>query len=499
MHRPTAIYSAAQVRALDAWEIEKRRVPGFTLMTRAAESALKILGALAQAKRVAVVCSAGNNGGDGYVLARLARAAGLDAMVWPPHPQTSSAVMRAARRREWLATGGSAHPFAADALSGGDVIVDALLGIGLTGAPRPRHGGNPRHQCSETPRAGARHSLRGECRQWRSARGRGARRDHVDLRGVQIGLFVGPGAEHAGVVLLDDLGVVAPVLAKFAPLMRRIDEGEITATLPKRPRESRKEVPTAACSSWAVVPACRARCAWRARRRCVWARAQVKVAGATENLVAVTATRPELIYLPVSSAGSLDEAMRGADDARHRAWPRDQRLGPAPVVGRVGGGRADGSRRRRVESPGAESGEVVGELGDHSASGRSRQIVRDRHRGSAGRPTRRGARLHSRFGAVTVLKGAGTLVAWGEAGAAEIDICERGNPGMATAGMGDVLTGVIAGLRAQSGDSGQAARIGVLVHSLAGELMGGKLATRRPFRAPHHSASMAALVIRDSC
>ena len=77
--------------------------------------------------------------------------------------------------------------------------------------------------------------------------------------------------------------------------------------------------------------------------------------------------------------------------------------------------------------------------------------------------------LHARYGAVTVLKGAGTLVAWGDAGAMELAICERGNPGMATAGMGDVLTGVIAGLRAQGSDSAQAARIGVLVHALAGD------------------------------
>jgi NAD(P)H-hydrate epimerase len=77
--------------------------------------------------------------------------------------------------------------------------------------------------------------------------------------------------------------------------------------------------------------------------------------------------------------------------------------------------------------------------------------------------------LHTRYGAVVVLKGAGTLVAWGAAGATEIAICERGNPGMATAGMGDVLTGVIAGLHAQSADSAQVARIGVLVHSLAGD------------------------------
>ena len=77
--------------------------------------------------------------------------------------------------------------------------------------------------------------------------------------------------------------------------------------------------------------------------------------------------------------------------------------------------------------------------------------------------------LHARYGAVTVLKGAGTLVASGQVDAPDIFICERGNPGMATAGMGDVLTGVIAGLRAQIHDSALAARLGVLIHALAGD------------------------------
>ena len=87
MNRPTAIYSAAQVRELDAWEIQKRRVPGYTLMTRAAEGALKILRARwPQARRVAVVCGAGNNGGDAYVLARLAKSAGLEALVLAASP-----------------------------------------------------------------------------------------------------------------------------------------------------------------------------------------------------------------------------------------------------------------------------------------------------------------------------------------------------------------------------------------------------------------------------
>src|SRR5689334_17350064 len=138
MSRPTAIYSAAQVRALDAFEVEQRRVPGYTLMTRAAEGALKILRARwPQARRIAVVCGAGNNGGDGYVLARLAQAAGFEVLVFAATlPDKLGGDARRAHD-DWLAAGGRAHPFAADALSGCDLIVDGLLGIGFRPPPRP--------------------------------------------------------------------------------------------------------------------------------------------------------------------------------------------------------------------------------------------------------------------------------------------------------------------------------------------------------------------------
>jgi NAD(P)H-hydrate epimerase len=100
MNRPTAIYSAAQVRALDQFEITKRRVPGFTLMTRAAEAALRLLRARwPQARRVAVVCGGGNNGGDGYVLARLAQQAGLETLVFAVVHRTGSPATRSARSR----------------------------------------------------------------------------------------------------------------------------------------------------------------------------------------------------------------------------------------------------------------------------------------------------------------------------------------------------------------------------------------------------------------
>jgi NAD(P)H-hydrate epimerase len=74
--------------------------------------------------------------------------------------------------------------------------------------------------------------------------------------------------------------------------------------------------------------------------------------------------------------------------------------------------------------------------------------------------------LQERYGGVVVLKGAGSIV---QAQAGDGWLCDRGNPGMAAAGMGDVLTGVIAGIAAQCGDLVLAARAGVFAHACAGD------------------------------
>ena len=74
--------------------------------------------------------------------------------------------------------------------------------------------------------------------------------------------------------------------------------------------------------------------------------------------------------------------------------------------------------------------------------------------------------LAARYDGVAVLKGAQTLVASGDA---TPGVCDRGNPGMATAGMGDVLAGVLGGLLVQTRDLRASARAGVLLHALAGD------------------------------
>jgi NAD(P)H-hydrate epimerase len=75
-----------------------------------------------------------------------------------------------------------------------------------------------------------------------------------------------------------------------------------------------------------------------------------------------------------------------------------------------------------------------------------------------------------KYGAITILKGARSLIAEPvDANEILVSVCSYGNPGMATAGVGDVLAGVLGGLVAQLRDPGRAARIGVVLHALAGD------------------------------
>jgi NAD(P)H-hydrate epimerase len=469
--KPTAIYSAAQVRALDDWEIDKRRVPGFALMTRAAEAALRLLRARwPQARRVAVVCGAGNNGGDGYVLARLAQASGLDTLVLaatPPDRLTGDA-RRA--QEEWLAAGGHAHPFAADALQGSDVIVDGLLGIGFRPPPRPET-----LTVIRAINAARRPVLALDVPSGVDADSGAVHEEAVraDLTlsfvGLKAGLFLAAGPEHAGVVLLDDLGVVAPALPQFAPLMRRIDEADIAASLPRRARESHKG------SSGRVLiigggtgmPGA-IRMAGIAALRV--GAGLVTVAGSPENLTAVTAAHPELIYLPAGSANIPEDALHAASVVA---------IGPGLGTGEWAQ-RLFAQFLRLVRGPAVLDADALNLLAREPVRLRADWILTP-HPGEAARLLGADTRevqadrlaavreLHSKYGAVCVLKGAGTLVASGPEGASELHICDRGNPGMATAGMGDVLTGVTAGLRAQIADSALAARVAVLVHALAGD------------------------------
>src|SRR6478735_8188063 len=112
MHSPLPLYRPQQVRDIDARAIEQLPVSAFELMERAGAAAWNLLHKRwPKARRIAVACGPGNNGGDGYVLARLAKAAGRDVLaIFPADaPPASSECKRAAA--DLRAAGGIANPF----------------------------------------------------------------------------------------------------------------------------------------------------------------------------------------------------------------------------------------------------------------------------------------------------------------------------------------------------------------------------------------------------
>src|SRR5215469_15828324 len=113
MALPIALYSTAQVRALDAHAINELGIPGYTLMKRAGEAALRYLRTRwPMAHRIVIVCGTGNNAGDGYVLARFAQAAGLTVMVLSAAaPERLSGDARQAYE-DFVANGAAVRPFA---------------------------------------------------------------------------------------------------------------------------------------------------------------------------------------------------------------------------------------------------------------------------------------------------------------------------------------------------------------------------------------------------
>jgi len=131
------LYTVDQVRALDRRAIDDLGVPGYELMERAAASALVCLRQRwPQARRIAVYCGPGNNGGDGFLLAALACEAGLQVDVIALGESRGDDAVRA--RREYEHGGGTVQPWqSGDELPTVDVQVDALFGTGLQRALAP--------------------------------------------------------------------------------------------------------------------------------------------------------------------------------------------------------------------------------------------------------------------------------------------------------------------------------------------------------------------------
>src|SRR5437763_11371805 len=128
------LLDAAEQRALDEWAIGERGIPGLELMERAGSGLADLVGEMVPDGLVVVVCGKGNNGGDGYVAARLLRQRGRDVRVLTLAPVDE---LRGDARANFERLPDEAPvAFEPGALSGAAGIVDAILGTGFAGEPR---------------------------------------------------------------------------------------------------------------------------------------------------------------------------------------------------------------------------------------------------------------------------------------------------------------------------------------------------------------------------
>lgn len=467
MALPIALYSTAQVRALDAHAIRGLGIASYTLMKRAGEAALRCLRTRwPMAHRIVIVCGGGNNGGDGYVLAHAAHAAGLTV--------TALAAIAPDRLRgdarqaydDFKNGGGQLRNFTPTLFAEGDVIVDALLGTGLHGAVREDLASVIRAINSSGRPLFALDVPSGLDSDTGVPLGDAVRADcTITFVGLKTGLFIGDGPEFAGTVYFDDLEIAAPSSAQFEPGLERIVDCEIQQALPRRPRASHKGNfgRVLIVGSGSGMPGA-VRLAGEACLRV--GAGLVTVAVAAENVPAISAGRPELICLPLADQKVLAEAIDKAEV-----------IAIGPGLGRTQWAREALQAVLRSDKPLIVDADALNLIAESRTEPRHNWILTP-HPGEAGRlldisteqiqANRLAAldRLVRQYGGTAVLKGAGTLVGARDRTPA---LCERGNPGMASAGTGDVLTGAIAGILAQCRDNWLAARVGVLVHAMAGD------------------------------
>ncbi|MEY4590018.1 MAG: hypothetical protein RL497_2094 [Pseudomonadota bacterium] len=472
---PLDVYPATLVKQIDAAAIAAG-TPGVVLMKRAARAALAQITQRYPNAPLWVVCGGGNNGGDGYVLAALAKAKGVDARVF-----------FASNPAQLNNEAAEAYGFAAqeqvpmlpveqlpEVAPKGVVIVDALLGIGLSGCVRADMAALiTRLNQLSAPKV-ALDIPSGLCADTGQVLGAAISAAlTVCFVALKPGLVTGRGPAFCGELLFDDLGI-APAHYPVAPV-RRIDFAQCLPLLPRRAVDAHKGGSGHVLVVGGDVGLGGAGLLSSEAALKVGA-GLVSLATRAEHVLASLVRRPEVMAAAVNTAADLAGLM-----AKASVIACGPGLGQAPwgqqlYQAVLNAGKplvldADGLNLLAKNTAGlscpnpcvitphpAEAARLLGVT--------TLEVQQDRIAAAKA--------LAAKTGAVVVLKGAGTVVVSGE----QVWIATVGNPMLATAGSGDVLCGLIAGLWAQLGDEGlsglDAALLGVCLHgALADYLVAG--------------------------
>ena len=463
-----ALYTAEQVRAIERAAIDRCGIAVPELMRRAADAAFAALRRRwPDARRIAVLAGSGNNGGDALLVGALALQHGLDvdAFALAGSPGKDAAKARAS----FVEAGGRVASIeSADDLEDADVIVDGLFGIGLSRAIEGTAVALI-ERLNATRRAVLAIDIpSGLCADTGMRLGTALRADAtVSFIAWKRGLFTGDAAGCIGVAELAPLDVPSAAYEDIVPDAALL-EGTATAALPERRGNVNK-------SHFGHVLAIggdlgmggAVRLAGEAASRT--GAGLVSVATRALHVSALIAARPELMVRAIEQDGTIADLIARASviaigpGLGQQEWGvslwNAARAADRPMVVDADAlnllAREPRVLRSAVLTP--HPGEAARLLGCETS-----EIQRDRF--AAARA------LAQRYESVVVLKGAGSLVA---DPAGRVRVCPWGNAGMASGGMGDVLTGVIAALLAQGLSPWDAACAGVALHARAGDRAAG--------------------------
>ena len=490
---PRALYQAAQVQQLDRVAIDDFQIEGFTLMRRAGLVSFQALqDHWPEVKRIVCFCGAGNNGGDGYIVAGLAKDQGLSATVITL-AEPASLKGDARRAWEWAVEKGVTVQGLQDldeawnALNN-TVIVDALLGTGLD-----RDVAGDYRIAIELINQSSLPVLALDIPSGLSADtgmplGTAVRANlTATFIGMKQGLLTAEAPNFTGAILFSDLDIPSDVYSHaHAPQspVSRIDVHDVLAYFaPRKPASHKGDFGHVLVMGGdhgmggAVLMAAEAALRGGA--------GLVSVLTRSAHRPALLARRPEVMVLGTEDEGLTEEQIRNLVN-------RASAIVVGPGLGRSGWSRQQLQRalsaQLAMDTPMVVDADGLNLLSEkdngHTALKRDNWILTP-HPGEAS--TLLGCNkdaiqsdrfaaiktLQKKWGGACLLKGSGSLICDGNA-EQKLFLCTEGNAGMASGGMGDVLAGLTGSFLAQGIPLGQALRAAVCIHGEAADIAAGE-------------------------
>ncbi len=455
----TALYTNAQSRELDRIATEKLGIPGLSLMKRAGKVIFDyVMEKYPGLSPVVVLCGAGNNGGDGYVVAKLLHEASIAVQVLTSDEPATADAKQA--YREYVSAGGYVTDCSADVPQGAALLIDAMFGAGLSRPLEKQYAA-----LVEVVNQGSYPVVAVDLPSGLSG-DTGSAFDpciHADLTitfiGRKLGQYTGDGPDHCGQLVFDNLGLDASIYETVSPVAHLTNGMSVTPRIRNSHKGQYGHLMIAGGEPdmlGSILLAGRAGLRGGA--------GLVTLISQSSHLGQVPFFQPELMTRTSHSGMLSTDPFTGADavvfgpGVKDSDWSHDlfRKLttDKFPVVLDAGAlhllAATPDYHENRVLTP--HPGEAAALLGCSS-----QKVQSDRPAATAA--------IQQIYGGVCVLKGAGTIIHSNQ----ETEICPRGNPGMASAGMGDVLSGIIGALLAQGLSPWNAAREGVWWHAIAGD------------------------------